>query len=370
MNMLEGNASGQANSDFQAHVESPIDWSKSEVAIMKRGFDSITVHSDYMSTQDVKQKMGSFKGKVSQSAGFERAGVESQIAKTVESNVTSTHEMQDVEGTIILAARVTTRNVRVFKPLVYDADKLISAWRNLHGTYPNIGHPDIKKKIIMMTETVMGGALVGCVHLIRSEMTNQNQVNLASLVDSSVKIGGLISRLAGVTANYKLSTEFGSKIASLISSSGLQTQFDLYCLGTIPTIQKDTVTQSIRTFGADFDPAKFNIMAQGADGTSSGDNNAQNNTDVVQRQSNAANNITATITALYKEESKQDALTFTTFLTAFTDFVTKMREDEYAGIPVGMNFTELDEQQVINIANDLLLAKGRDAAGGGASTTG
>jgi len=30
-----------------------------------------------------------------------------------------------------------------------------------------------------------------------------------------------------------------------------------------------------------------------------------------------------------------------------------------------MNFDELDEQQVINIANDLLKAKGTDSAAGG-----
>jgi len=275
--------------------------------------------------------------------------------------VTQTHEMNDVEGTIILSCRVTTRNVRVFKPLIYDADKLISAWRNIHGAYPNIMKPDIKKKIIMMTETVMGGALVGCVHLIKSEHTDQNQTNMASLVDRSVQVGGLISRLAGVTANYKLSTQFGAKIASVISSSGLQTQFDLYCLGTIPTIKRDQVIQSIRSFGSDFDPAKFNVMAASSStsssSTSTSDSNSQNNQDVVQRQANAASNITATIAALTKVDSTQDALTFKTFLTAFTDFTTNMASDQYAGIPVGMNFAELDEQQVINIANDLLLAK-------------
>jgi len=138
-------------------------------------------------------------------------------------------------------------------------------------------------------------------------------------------------------------------------------------------LKKNTITQAIRSFGGSgdgaedgFDPAKFNVMKSGDGGgstSSSGDSDSASNADIVTRQSNAANNITATVAAIYKNESTQDALTFTSFLNAFTDFVDKMRDDEYSGIPIGMNFTELDEQQVINIANDLLKAKGQTAGG-------
>jgi len=282
----------------------------------------------------------------------------------------------------VLTCRVSTRNVRVFTPLIYDADKLISAWRNIHGAYPNIMHPDIKKKIIIMTEAVMGGALVGCVHLIKSEMTNQNQSNTAVLTDSSLVVAGLLSRLAGMSFNYSLSTEFGAKMAEVISSSGLQTQFDLYCLGAIPTIESNQIQQAVRSFGGSggdgssssdgFDPAQFSAMSpsQGGQSTSSGDSDSSSNQDVVTRQQNAANNITATIQALAVTSTTQDVLNFTTFLTAFEDFVQKMKTDQYTGIPIGMNFAELDEQQVINIANDLLLAKGKSTAAVGGGSTG
>jgi len=120
---ISNNATGIANK-FQCNIESPIDWARSKLVSMPRGFDTLNFNSTYVMSDEKNQKINDMvdqlSGGVSYSSFFVSANISGSISKRVR-NASSTGK---TEGSLVIGSFATTRHVRTFERLYYDTDKL------------------------------------------------------------------------------------------------------------------------------------------------------------------------------------------------------------------------------------------------------
>jgi hypothetical protein len=253
--------------------------------------------------------------------------------------------------------------------LIYDPEKLITSWNKQVGEDLTLGtKDDDKAKINIINETIMGGSLVGFVHLTKMATSRGEQSALATVAQAKVKLAGFAAMLAGASGSTSIATEFGKKAAKMLSESGLQTRFELHCLGALPKIESDKITTSLVKF-AEFDPNK---LSDPSTGTSNPDDEGGEGSFALKslaKQSAMSSNIGSSIQSIGQVDNENnESLSFGTFMTAFTDFVNKMTTDDHCGVPVGLNFTTLKASDVIRGGQKTLEdreAEKKEGGGGG-----
>jgi hypothetical protein len=207
-------------------TESPLDFNISKQSIEPKGFDTVTLSSDFLSSTNNEETMANLKSKFSSYFGSSYLGSGASVASTVAANLSNSQQSKSIEATMIISCFATTRNVRTMLPIVVDPAKVLRIWRKKFNAYPMLN--DHKTQINVITETVMGATLVGFVHFLSTDKSRTSQANFSSVYEQQAEIGGFLARMIGVSGVTKQARENSAKFADLISSTGLQTQFELF----------------------------------------------------------------------------------------------------------------------------------------------
>lgn len=375
-----------APTTFAASVASPVNFALSTIVYQDRGFDSITVNANVIKADINSQKSSSRAHSASVAASVAAqaqdplaggGGFSSALAAQASAKTSSTMQMHTIEYTLILTAMATHRKVKMFKSIVLDAQRLRHAWNYYHpdkavvdpsNNYAaflkafrgvqkesNPPKPD-EPKISMVSEAYLGSALLGMVHFIQQDETTASESSQMS--SSAVKAALQVSNyISSFTSSTSASASAASKLAASASQSDLDVRFDIMCMGYIPTLKSNQITQAIKEFG-NFDPSTMGVTdlpQSDVDAAAKGQSSQQSSTGSI---------VKATLEGLQSKESSIKILDVETFMTAFDDYTNAAKTTEYMGVPVGLNVEEFTEMDVYNLLAEKFLPGGKNSKAG------
>jgi len=354
---------------FDTNVPSPIDWDASTIVFKDRASDSIELNSHFFMTDDNEQSASSKAGNIgghikSKAANLGAKGAAGLAAKGYHS-AESTHQQHTVEHTLVLTAMATHKMVKQFSPLIADPDQMLDCWNTLFpdnkldmtetggGAMENAKEGDDDKLSIISAE-FMGSAMVGMVHFIKRDSTEQKQTANAAQLASAISAATKGAVTAGQTGDTSIAANAAKKALALQSSSGLDVKFDLICQGYLPKIKDDSVIMSIKEF-ANFSPDKIDVQSTDGKQHMLGDLSEEQQALINEnkKQSTAESHsgamIKSTIQGMTdaKESSPPHVLDANTFMTAFADYVQNVSSpNSRHGVPCGMEIKSWSKLEV------------------------
>lgn len=330
-----------------ASYESPINWIRSKIEALDLGADSIKLNVQYFgfdrNKESVDNQMSSIRSFVAASGHVFGVKASGEIASTAVKQINSQIQTHDIEGTLIITATCTHRDVAMFAPLVIDVDKAVRVWNQMH--------PDKKDRIItddwsmsegleeegteqekaihIISGAAFGSSFVGMVHILRQETTDSSQSTSSSSKSGQIEIGlkgkALVRSFQGGLGVDKSSLD---DIRRLFSKTEIDSHVTLITAGMIPTIASTEIETSIKAF-SDFDPEK---MMQGITAlqteTAGSQETLQSQADAAKAGGQLVSMQQATISAVMGSVSaidtqKNKVLNVSSMITAFENYLER-----------------------------------------------
>jgi len=357
-------------------VESPLNYELSEVKQFPLSFDSLKFDVQFFQVQEQEDgssaHAASISGHIAKtfSSGSvsEPTSVGAEVALNMSASAHATtmnsHSNNMVEGTIVITASATHKQVDVIAPLVMDAQKSVNAWNycnpedklkcNARDMWKAALVEDDKPKysMQMLTGCAKQSSFVGYVHVLKTEATEQSQDTAAVASAVSASINNQLG-YAAQTGSFSMSSQASSAVNSLLSTAQLTTNCSLTCMGIIPSI----VCSDALTVVQQMDPNPALVMTQleaissrsntdANEGMASSASNAQQGA-----QFQALNNehLRTSVQTLAEGQSITNSIIDTnSMMEAFKDYVAKAMAGD-CGIPATYFMKDLHKPDIAKI---------------------
>mmetsp|Transcript_37145 Transcript_37145/g.42384 ORF Transcript_37145/g.42384 Transcript_37145/m.42384 type:complete len:504 (-) Transcript_37145:35-1546(-) len=353
-------------------VESPLDFSASEVKQFPLAFDSLTFDVQYVRNETNDQSDSSHAKQVAMmgSAGISGGiGVNAfssslSTASTLSSSVQQQTSSHKIEGTVVITANCTHKNADIIEPFRIDPEKAISAW---NYTFPKdqikttpqdifeaaIGDyktpPSEKPALHILSGCTKGSSFVGLVHILQQEdSTSSNSAYAYSQsVQASMEFDMWATSLRG---GYGSSSSRSASKNSMNSSSAVNCHCSILCRGLIPSIVASDVTTTIQKM--DMDPET--VMSQLSAITESSNAGVNSSMESQMEEGRKGgqfmslnrdymDNTVANISEQQTEANK--VIDQNSMMTAFQDYVDKASAGE-SGVPINFYIKRLTKNDV------------------------
>ena len=391
---------GAAFATFASTIESPVDWSRTQVVYADQAFDSLTVDARYVSAMNSAQsgseasyvdRIASVVAQQNRNATVYETSMATSAAHTIAARAQLAFDATNLEGTVVLTAFATHRRVKTLQPLVVSADKLWNAWNYYYPgdkiTDPVLQREDFARTlndlvikdngaagnrvtnqttINLVTEMFLGSTFIGMVHF-----TQRNSTALASTQsgDASMRNGSsssvdnvivdALKVLAGRTGSVQAVTGVAKDAAQRASKAGFHVAFDMVCVGFVPHMSSRELQRGVQQFKG-FDPSTFTVPRATPPALPS-DVLTPAYVQTVQ-QSNMQAVISATVDALSNVDESRVVLDERSFMNAFAEFVAHAQGDSpnsfgvppgrgtgpSVGAPVGLNVKRYSKMDVMS----------------------
>ena len=349
-------------------IESPLDYTRSEVKSMGVSSDSMQLNVRYFSADSNKQisenQASSIGGFVSEAMSGFGQGHAMQLSRSVQKQYGMQNTNHELEGTLVISISCTHKNARIFSPLILDPDKMVAAWNN---TFPSEmidtkktplelweelekSSPD--KLLYILSGATYGSSFVGMVHILKSDSMNtvQNMEGVAQKLQTQFKVGGWFADHQG---GFGVENSFANSVKNLISTQNIQSHCSLATMGVIPSIKSNQVKMGVKQF-ADSDPDKEMQKLATLQGATATENNS------LESSANAARTggqmislhnatIKSTLTGLAEIDDGQNGMIdINSLMTAMDDYIEKCSSgDNNIGVPINYYLKSLDKTMTL-----------------------
>lgn len=363
-----------------ASYESPINWMRSEIKKLDLGADSIKLNVQYFAfdrnKESVDNQLSSIRSFIGASGRFLGIKASTEIASTAVKQINNQIQTHDIEGTLIITATCTHRDVAMFAPLVIDVDKAIRVWNQMH--------PDKKDRIItddwslsdglaeegteqekaihIISGSAFGSSFVGMVHILRQESTNSSQSTANSAqsvqIEAGLAGGALVSSLSG---GFGVDRSTLDDIRRLFSRTEIDSHVTLITAGMIPSIASNEIVTSIQAF-TEFDPAgMMKQLSALQSNTESSQSSLQSNASaakaggqLVAMQQATINSVMSSVSAIDIQKNK--VLNINSMLTAFENYLGQVggksadgKQRTAGSLPVQYYIKPITKSQLIHM---------------------
>ncbi len=339
-----------------AHVESPIDYNKTQIKQMPLSADSIKMDAQYFSNDENEQGASNtattIKNYVTASTSFLGTSRSFEAGSAAQSQASAQYQNHDVAGTLVITAGCTHKDAVLLAPFVIDPDKAIRAWNAVFPDDPiSTDHPEQlvtsvmgasarqanERGLKLISGATYGSSFVGMVHVLRTETTrsSQSMYSLAADLEATMKIGNMFANAQG---GFGMMDSFSNDVKRLLSLQQISSHCSLITMGSIPSIKSNTVNVGIREF-ADFDAAKMieqlatlqNATASDIDSVSASAQAARTGGQMVQLKAAQVKSVMTGLKDIDYENNKM--LDVNSMMTAFEDYVSKALAGNI-GVPI------------------------------------
>jgi len=335
-----------------ASYESPINWIRSELKPLDLGSDTIKLNVQYFTfdrnDESVKNQLSNIRSFVAGSTHLLGIQASGEMAASAVNQVNSQLQAHHIEGTLIVTATCTHRDVTMFAPLVIDVDKAIRVWNQMHPDPANRivtddwGMADIsdeegtegEKAIHIVSGAAFGSSFVGMVHILRTETTDSSQStsnsNNSEQIQARLRGSGWFQNLQG---GFGVEDSVVSDIRRLLSRAEIDSHVTLITAGLIPTICSSEVTTTVKQFAA-FDPAAMiKEMAALQNNTNAAHTSLQGAANAAMLGGQMAELKKATIKSVIGSVNKIDSeknkvLNINSMMTAFENYIGSSQNDK------------------------------------------
>ncbi len=345
-------------------IESPLDYTKSEVKSMGVSSDSMQLNVRYFSADSNKERSksqaSSIGGFVSEAmSGFGQAHA-MQLSKSVQKQFGMQNANHELEGTLVISISCTHKNARIFSPLILDPDKMVAAWNKAYTDkkidtkksplklWEELKNSSGDEQVYILSGATYGSSFVGMVHVLKSDSMNtvQNMEGVAQKLQTQFKLGGWFADLQG---GFGVEDSFANSVKNLISSQNIQSHCSLATMGVIPSIKSNQVKMGVKQF-ADSDPDKEMQKLATLQGATATENNTLESSASAARtggQMISLHNATiqSTLTGLAEIDDGQNGMIdINSLMTAMDDYVQKCSSgDDNIGVPINYYLKSLDK---------------------------
>jgi len=358
-----------AQTEIDFSVESPIDFSRSEVTQFPLSFDSLNFDVQYVRNESNDQSSTSHAETVSnmssnKSSDFIKGKKSNALAESAYKMALAQTSLHKIKGTIVITAHATHKNASIISPFILDPIKAVTAWnyqfpddeiktdptsimRAALDDYKT--KPADKKSLKILSGCTKGSSFVGHVHILQIEgsQNTQSVSSYAKGVKSAQDYDGWFNASSGGYGNSK---SFANEAKKLMSSSELTSHCSLTCEGIIPSIVANSVVTTVQSM--DLDPAKImenlaTIQDAGNAGVNSTiESQSEEGKRGGQYMSLSSEHMKNSVSAITEiEHDNNKTLDTNSLMTAFEDYVGKAMDGE-SGVPINFYFKNLTKNDV------------------------
>jgi hypothetical protein len=349
------------------NVATPVDYTKSVMKLLPVASDSLVLDAQYFNftsnAQNSQNTLASINAFVSGSVEILGQKHAREASTAVQTQISQQIETHSIEGSLIITARCTHKNARMFAPFVIDPDRAVTAW-NAYHTDDKINHKsynamdkvlnstDNEKTLDLVEGAAYGSSFVVMIHVVRTTNTETSQ-QLASVASSLQTQMNVANWFANSSGGVGIGASFATDIKELLSTQDVQSHASIVAVGCIPTIKAGEVQLGVKTF-SNFDPATtMGQLATMANSSSAQQSSVQNSAKQARTggQMLAIRNseIKTVMSSLAKLDGEKDGiLDVSTAMCALSDFVQKAEAGE-SGVPIHFYVRQLSKADVARL---------------------
>eukprot|EP00547_Thalassionema_nitzschioides_P010259 CAMPEP_0194228322 /NCGR_PEP_ID=MMETSP0156-20130528/43314_1 /TAXON_ID=33649 /ORGANISM="Thalassionema nitzschioides, Strain L26-B" /LENGTH=497 /DNA_ID=CAMNT_0038960833 /DNA_START=182 /DNA_END=1675 /DNA_ORIENTATION=+ len=355
-----------AQTKISKQVESPMNYELSEVKPFPLSFDSLKFDVQFFQVMESEDSSQAHASSISAhvAKSFSSADDPSRTrshAASAHDTAMSSSQNNTLEGTIVITASATHRQMDVLAPFVMDPQKAVNAWNycnpkdKLKCNARDMWKAALKEEdgpkysMQILTGCAKQSSFVGYVHILKTEGTDQSQETSSV----AAAVARTMENEMGVSAQrgqFQASAQSSATVNSLLSTAKLTTNCSLQCMGVIPSIVSNTMETTVQNMNPD--PAT--IMAQlgaianaGSTDVNAGMESAASNA-TTGAQFISLNNeyLTNTVSALGEQTRMSNQIIDTnSMMTAFEDYVNKAIAGE-CGVPSAYFMKDLHKPDI------------------------
>lgn len=355
---------------MSAGIESPIDYSKSELKRLELAADTLELDCQYFSWDKNEERSGSsmsaFSAFTSASAGGLGWKASGTASTSASEQVSSQRKNHDIDGTLVISAKCTHKHANIFAPFVLSVDKCVTTWNYMFpddkiprtetgmqkicddaeeadgedgggeggGDGDGDGGGVSNSSLTLISGASYGSSFVGMVHVLKTESTESSQrfSTSASAVQASFDMALFNYKISGGASKMDSDTA-----RSIISKMEVTSHVSLVVQGIIPTIKSNEVRLYSQTFSdspADAAEKLASMANMNQTAQKSIHSEAQAARDEGKLSDMQNKQHESMISALQAGEvTTNRILDINTMMTAFQDYIDKAIAGE-AGVPI------------------------------------
>ena len=259
----------------QNHIESPVDFLKSNITQRPLAYESMKMDAQYFSfggnlEDDTLSNIETYVKEANSELG-KGAG---DLAKQATGQIQQQHRNHSISGTLIITACCMHRNVSLIEPMVLDLQKAITIWNttvgkgdlidtsNLASTPPGSTAPASGSKsagLSIISGAAYGSSFVGMVHILNTDSDGPADGKIASLQEK-LQLGGWLENLTG---GFGVNESTLSEVKKTLSTQQVSSHVSLIAMGAIPSISSSKIDMGVNRIMQP-DPEAINAVLQAA----------------------------------------------------------------------------------------------------------
>lgn len=359
----------RASVPVSAHVESPIDYNRTQIKKMPLSADSIKMDAQYFSNDQNEQgsnsTVASIKDYVSASTSFLGSSRSFEASSAAQSQASSQYQNHDVAGTLVITAGCTHKDAVLLAPFVIDPDKAIRVWNAMFPDdaistdHPSKlvadvinAKPGAEKFLQLISGATYGSSFVGMVHVLNTSTTRSNQAmySAAASLQATMKAGGWF---ADVEGGFGVSESFSNDVKRMLSMQQISSHCSIITMGSIPSIKSNMVKIGVKEF-SEFDPASMmgklaalqNATASDQDSVSASAASARTGGQLTQMQATQVKSVMSGLGDI--DDGQNKMLDINSLMTAFEDYVDKALGGNI-GVPINYYLKSLPKAALAHL---------------------
>jgi hypothetical protein len=346
-------------------IESPIDYSASQLRSIPLSSDSIKLDAQYFSCIDESEQdmAANIERYVRESVG----GLESRtgdLAKEAGAQVARQLKNNSMTGTLVITASCSHRNVALFDPLVIDPDKAVAAWN--HAFPSSVLSSDDRaqmqsaaaqeaqskqESMSLVTGVTYGSSFVGMVHFLNtSGVSTGVDEETARRVRERLQIGGWLEHASG---GFGVDQESLNEVRKILSMQSVSAHVSVIVSGALPSIASNEVKLTINKI-AQPDPSKGLELPVIAGDDTGGDTDSIDSDAARSKKVNQAVKLQSARTdSLIRALNEADrganrVLDVNSLMGAFENYLAAIHE-EGAGVPTGFHLRAIGKREIARL---------------------
>lgn len=340
-------------------VESPVDFSLSKLSTLPLSAESLKLDSQYFSFGSNQDNALAQIEKFVRNSTSNLGAKSDHVTGAVSSQVKQQLQNHSISGTLIITASCTHSYVRLFEPLIIDADKAITAWNSIHVNakidtdrilkeavqHAENGAEDPDTEISLLTGAGYGSSFIGMVHLLHSNQSSLAPTGeIQQSLNDKLKLGGWLENASG---GFGIDPSIMNEVKAILNSQRISSHVSMVVMGSIPSIASNQLKYGVNKL-AEFDPSVIPLVADGNstfDTVDSDAEKAKTGAQVLNIQNSKIKTLLNSLGNLDKDAN--NILDINSMMTAFENYLAAIKsKDQSVGVPVSFNVKKVTKSQI------------------------
>lgn len=346
-----------SNLQLNDGVESPLDLTRSTLTTLPLSSESLKLDSQYFSYGSNQDNALAQIEKYVRDSTSNLGSKSGDMAGTVSSQVRQQLQNHSVSGTLIITASCTHSYVRLFEPLIVDADKAIAAWNSIYTSNKIdtqlliaekttvTGNTGTESEIALLAGAGYGSSFIGMVHMLNSSQSSiAPSEDIQRSLTEKLRLGGWLENASG---GFGVDPSIINEVKSVLNSQNVSVHVSMVVMGSIPSIASNQLKYGVNKV-SEFDSSVLPLVSDDdttLDTIDSDAEKAKASAQILNLQNSKIKNLLGSLGNLDKDAN--NVLDVNSMMTAFENYLTAIKnKDENVGVPVSFNLKKITRSQI------------------------